>query len=421
MQTIRGAALARKATALFRTALSTAAWMAAAAAMSVSTAEAQEIIKIGGIAPLTPPGGVQTGESLRDGMKVAAEELNKAGGILGKPVELIIEDTSGLPEKGVAAYERLTSMEGVVAVTGSAHSAVCVAVGPVAHKTAVPFVAGECWSDGVTAAQIPEVFRITVANSLVYSVAADWVKAAGFKSIAIIGENSDWGLGVIDVFKRNLEDTGAQVTSFTAERTVTDFTPQLLQIKRAEPRADLLIAGFTGAGLLQMLRQAYDLGLAPTAETAVFAAGADVLEPEFWKTMGKDGVYVIGNPAGLPGKPDTPLSRSFGEAYMAATGRPANSVAMEGYDGIMVIAEAIKAAGSAEPKAISEALRTLKWEGTRGTIYFSDKTDPAWMYQQWPDVPIFVIQYDKADQLPENAQILWPRAHSTTDKVVLTP
>jgi branched-chain amino acid transport system substrate-binding protein len=394
---------------------------AMAIVLPFGAASAAETIKIGGIAPLTPPGGVQTGESLRDGMKVAVDELNAGGGLLGQQVELFIEDTSGVPEKGVAAFERLASKENVVAVTGSAHSAVCVAVGPVAHKYELAFIAGECWSDSVTAAQIPEVFRITVANSLVYSVAADWVKAAGFKHIAIIGENSDWGLGVIDVFKTNLEGTGATVTSFTAERTVSDFTPQLLQLKRADPQPDLLIAGFTGAGLLQMLRQAYDLGLAPSKTTAVFAAGADVLEPEFWKTMGKDGVYVIGNPAGLPGKPDTPLSRTFGEAYKKATDRPANSVAMEGYDGVMVIAEAIKAAGSADRGKIIEALRSLKWEGTRGTINFPAKTEPAWAFQQWPEVPIFVIQYDKADQLPENAQILWPRGQATTDKLLLTP
>ena len=394
---------------------------AVAIALPLGAASAAETIKIGGIAPLSPPGGVQTGESLRDGMKVAVEEINAAGGLLGKQVELIIEDTSGVPEKGVAAFERLASKENVVAITGSAHSAVCAAVGPVANKYALAFIAGECWSDNVTGAQIPEVFRITVANSLVYSVAADWVKAVGFKHIAIIGENSDWGLGVIDVFKKNLEGTGAKVTSFTAERTVTDFTPQLLQLKRADPKPDLLIAGFTGAGLLQMLRQAYDLDFAPSKTTAVFAAGADVLEPEFWSTMGKDGVYVIGNPAGLPGKPDTPLSRSFGEAYQKATGRPANAGAMEGYDGVMVIAEAIKAAGSADRGKITAALRTLKWEGTRGTIYFPAKTEPAWAFQQWPDVPIFVIQYDQVDQLPGDAQILWPRDQATTDKLLLTP
>ncbi|MGH6906097.1 MAG: ABC transporter substrate-binding protein, partial [Geminicoccaceae bacterium] len=282
---------------------------AAGVLLPCAAASAADPIKIGGIAPLSPPGGVQTGESLRDGMKVAVKELNDAGGLLGRPVELLIEDTSGVPDKGAAAFERLATRENVVAVTGSAHSAVCMAVGPLAHQHGIPFVAGECWADGVTAAQIPEVFRITVANSLIYSVSTDWVKEAGFEHVAIIGENSDWGLGVIDIFKNNLEKAGIELTSFTAERTVTDFTPQLLQLKRSDPPVDLLIAGFTGPGLLQMLRQAYDLGLGPSEQTAVLAAGADVLEPEYWQTMGKDGVYVIANPAGLPGKPDTPLAR----------------------------------------------------------------------------------------------------------------
>ncbi|EAU39884.1 ABC transporter substrate-binding protein [Fulvimarina pelagi HTCC2506] len=392
-----------------------------AVALGVSAAQAQETIKIGGIAPLSPPGGVQTGESLRDGMRVAVEELNAAGGIDGREVELVVEDTSGVPEKGVAAFERLASSENVVAVTGSAHSAVCSAVGPVAEKYDIPFIAGECWSDDVTAAQIPEVFRITVANSLVYSVAADWVKEAGFKNIAIISENSDWGFGIIDVFTSNLKDTGANVTSFTAERTVSDFTPQLLQLKRADPQPDLIVAGFTGSNLLLMLRQAYDLGVAPSPQTAIFAAGSDVLEPEFWNVMGDAGTYVIGNPAGLPGKPDTELSRSFSKAYEEEFSRPANAVAMEGYDGVMVIAEAIKAAGSTEGPALQEALRNLRWSGTRGEIYFPQTTDPAWQYQQWPEVPIFVIQYTKPNQTPSEAAILWPKPQATVDETVLKP
>lgn len=390
-------------------------------ALGTSAATAQETIKIGGIAPLSPPGGVQTGESLRDGMTIAVEEINASGGLLGKQIELVVEDTSGVPEKGVAAFERLASSEGVVAVTGSAHSAVCTAVGPVAEKYEIPFVAGECWSDAVTAAGIPEVFRITVANSLVYSVAADWVKEAGFKNIAIISENSDWGFGIIDVFTKNLQDTGANVTSFTAERTVSDFTPQLLQLKRADPQPDLIVAGFTGSNLLLMLRQAYDLGLAPSKDTAIFAAGADVLEPEFWNVMGDAGKYVIGNPAGLPGKPDTELSRSFSEAYQAEFDRPANAVAMEGYDGVMVIAEAIKAAGATDGPALQEALRQLRWNGTRGEIYFPQDKDPAWKFQQWPDVPIFVIQYTEANQTPSDSAILWPRAEATTDELVIKP
>ncbi|QPC42975.1 ABC transporter substrate-binding protein [Kaustia mangrovi] len=398
-----------------------AAAAAVALAAGLGAAQAQETIKIGGIAPLSPPGGVQTGESLRDGMIVAVEELNASGGLLGKQVELLVEDTSGVPEKGVAAFERLATGDEVAAVTGSAHSAVCSAVGPVAQKTNTVFVAGECWSDSVTAAQIPQVFRITVANSLVYSVAADWVKEAGFKNIAIISENSDWGFGIIDVFTKNLENTGAKVTSFTAERTVSDFTPQLLQLKRADPKPDLIVAGFTGSNLLLMLRQAYDLGVAPTADTAIFAAGADVLEPEFWDVMNDAGKYVIGNPAGLPGKPDTPLSRSFSKAYQEKFDRPANAVAMEGYDGVMVIAEAIKAAGSTDSDAIQAELRKMKWDGTRGQIHFPQTTEPAWAFQQWPDVPIFVIQYDETGQTPSQAEILWPKSSATTDELVMKP
>ena len=403
-----------------KTALFAAAFSASLIA-AAGTLAAQDTIKIGGIAPLSPPGGVQTGESLRDGMVIAVEELNANGGIMGKTVELIVEDTSGVPEKGVAAFERLATSENVVGVTGSAHSAVCSAVGPVAQKTNTVFIAGECWSDSVTAAQIPEVFRITVANSLVYSVAANWVKEAGFKNIAIISENSDWGFGIIDVFTKNLEDTGATVTSFTAERTVSDFTPQLLQLKRADPQPDLIVAGFTGSNLLLMLRQAADLDLAPTAETAIFAAGADVLEPEFWDVMGEEGKFVIGNPAGLPGKPDTPLSRSFSKAYEDKFDRPANAVAMEGYDGVMVLAQAIEAAGSTDNDAMKEALRALEWDGTRGTITFPQTTDPAWAYQQWQDVPIFVIQYSEANQSPADAAILWPRSQATTDEILLKP
>ncbi len=123
----------------------------------------------------------------------------------------------------------------------------------------------------------------------------------------------------------------------------------------------------------------------------------------------------------VPSAMMAPLSRTFGAAYKKATGRPANSVAMEGYDGVMVIAEAIKAAKSADSAKITAALRKLQWEGTRGKIYFPQKKEPAWAFQQWPEVPIFVIQYDRPDQLPEKAQILWPKAQATTDKLLLSP
>ncbi len=157
--------------------------------------QAQEAIKLGIVAPLSAPGGVETGQALVEGAKIAAEELNASGGLLGKKVELIIGDTSGQPEKGTAVMERLVTNDKVVAVGGEAHSSVALAEIEVAHRYGIPLVISEAWSDSITAKGYPEVFRVTVSNSLIYSKAARWIKDAGFKHVAVIGRTRTgaWG------------------------------------------------------------------------------------------------------------------------------------------------------------------------------------------------------------------------------------
>lgn len=375
---------------------------------------AQEVVKIGIVAPLSAPGGVETGQALVEGAKIAAEELNASGGLLGKKVELVIGDTSGQPEKGTAVMERLVTNDKVVAVGGEAHSSVALAEIEIAHRYGIPLVISEAWSDSITAKGYPEVFRVTVSNSLIYSKAARWIKDAGFKHVAVIGENSDWGLGVIQVFKDNLTAAGIKVTSFSAERTVTDFTPQLMQLKSMKPPVDFLVDGFTGAGELLMIKQAHQLGFAPSKSTAVLGAGMDTLYPGFWETVGDAGVHVLSNPAGLPGIPKTKTSEKFAKAFKAKLNREPDAVAMEGYDTVMVLAEAVKASKSTDGKALIDALENkVNWEGTRGTIKFTKEKTPAWAYHMWMDVPVFIIQYTKANQVPSQAAILWPEKYAT--------
>lgn len=376
--------------------------------------QAQEAIKLGIVAPLSAPGGVETGQALVEGAKIAAEELNASGGLLGKKVELIIGDTSGQPEKGTAVMERLVTNDKVVAVGGEAHSSVALAEIEVAHRYGIPLVISEAWSDSITAKGYPEVFRVTVSNSLIYSKAARWIKDAGFKHVAVIGENSDWGLGVIQVFKDSLAGAGIKVTSMSAERTVTDFTPQLMQLKSMKPPVDFLVDGFTGAGELLMIKQAHQLGFAPSKTTALLGAGMDTLYPGFWEAVGEAGVHVLSNPAGLPGIPKTKTSEKFARAFKAKLNREPDAVAMEGYDTVMVLAEAIKTSKSTTGKALIGALESkVSWEGTRGTIRFNKDKTPAWAFHMWMDVPVFIIQYTKANQDPSKAAILWPEKFAT--------
>lgn len=383
---------------------------------------AQDVIKIGIVAPLSAPGGVETGQALVDGAKIAAEEINAGGGLLGKKLELVIGDTSGQPEKGTTVMERLITLDKVVAVGGEAHSSVALAEIEVAHRYGIPIVIAEAWSDSVTAKGYLEVFRLTVSNSLIYAKAATWIKDAGFKHVAVIGENSDWGLGVIQVFKDNLIAAGVKVTAMSAERTVTDFTPQLMQLKNMQPPVDFLVDGFTGAGEILMIKQAHEIGFAPSKNTAILGAGMDTLYPNFWDTVGEAGVYVLSNPAGLSGIPKTSISEKFGKTFKTKLNREPDSVAMEGYDSVMVLAEAIKLKKSSAGKDIIDGLENqVNWEGTRGTIKFNRGKNPPWAYHMWMDVPVFIIEYTKMKQDPSQAAILWPAKHATVKTYIRPP
>ena len=125
-----------------------------------------DTIKIGAVAPLSAPGSVTGGTTMRAAFEIALEEINAAGGVLGKPVELVLLDTEGLPERGTAGMERLISQEGVAGVVGEYHSAVAMTEMEVAHANNVPIVFAETWSDAITESQYPEVFRIAPMSSL---------------------------------------------------------------------------------------------------------------------------------------------------------------------------------------------------------------------------------------------------------------
>ena len=123
---------------LTRTAVVAMGIMALAASAPAFAADCP--IKLGGIAPLSAPGAVTGGEAQRVGMQIAAEGINAAGGVLGCEVELIIGDTEGLPEKGMALFEKMISQDNVAAIAGGYHSSVGIAGKEVAHDKGVPVV-----------------------------------------------------------------------------------------------------------------------------------------------------------------------------------------------------------------------------------------------------------------------------------------
>src|SRR5690348_5251265 len=157
--------------------------VATAAVFAAGVAFAAEPIKVGISIAQSPPGSVVQGTQVKDGLEIVKDIVNKQGGVLGRPIELVYEDNQGIPEKGRAASEKLITNDKVVAITGGHQSSVCLAEIEVAHRYGVPYINTNCWSDDVRTKHYPEVFNPSNYNSRVAQAMAETIAALGVKSV----------------------------------------------------------------------------------------------------------------------------------------------------------------------------------------------------------------------------------------------
>lgn len=384
-------------------------------------ARAAEPIKLGWVGPLSPPGGYAEGVLMKDASAMAADEINKQGGVLGRPIQIDYQDTRGMAAEGTAAAERLVVQDKVVAIFGEFHSSVALAEMEVVHKYNVPFLACDVWSPQVTAKGYPQVFRNSTTYPLLDEMIAGWIVAVGFKRAALLCEQDDIGLewrqGVADILKKN----NLPFELYTADPTATDFTAQLLRLKAGRPPFDLFLVLYGEAGAYPMTRESHSLGFAPTAKAALFVSGGEAVDPTFWKNVGKAGVGVLSENVGLPKSAWNDKTKAFVAAFKAKYNTDPPGSSMEAYDAVWNIAEAIKNTGSTAPEAIIHGLETLHWVGTRGLYTYSTSKNPAWAYHQFMDAPESILQYDKEGQSSFDAPIVWPKKYATVPYLYKPP
>ena len=380
-------------------------------------AEADTIL-IGGFGPLSAPGSYQSGTQMRQAVEMAVDEFNDAGGVLGKQVELVFGDTEGLPERGTAVTERLITQNKVVGLTGEYHSAVALTEKDVAHKYGVPVVFAEPWADEVTGSGYPEVFRIAPSIQYYSSIATNYIADVGWKKIVFVVEDTDYGRLQADEWKSQLADLGiTDVEVIFADPATEDFTPILQRIQRDPP--DLLAGVVTGIGASRIVRQACDLGLAPTAETA-FYASVDAQYPEFWENVGDCGKNVFFTYVGLPQSLWNDKTKAFMDQFQERYKQTPGGPAMESYDAAYLLLKSIQAAGSTQPKAVIDALENIKYTGVLGDLWFEYGSHnpvpaeaPDWMWHQWPTPTVVILQYLETGQSVEDAAVVYPRERAT--------
>ncbi len=366
---------------------------------------AKEPVKIGVMTPLSPPGATLLGKFILQGARMGAEYVNSTGGVLGgRKIELIVEDDSGTPEKGIAGYRRLVTQKGVSAIIGQVHSSVMIAVGELAENLGVPIFSTQASSKAITEKHLMTTFRTHAIDPDRARMWLKFIKEMGFKRVAMLAENTDYGLGLVDETKIGMAKMGLKLEtkSLVFDKKVVDITPQLLELKAWRP--DLLIdIHSVPITAYLMVKQAYDIGLFPS--TPILASFDWPGRSEFWKNLGDKGNYILFISYYHPNMKLTERGEWFKKTYVEKHGEFPIYAAFNGFGQIMILADALDLANSDKPSELIKALEKGKFTSWNGLVTFERGEGPYW--HQWSP-PLMVLQYTKVGQSPKDAPILYP-------------
>ena len=382
---------------------------------------AGEPIVIGCVGPLSPPGGYAEGTLMKDAILMAADEINAKGGVIGRPLQIVVADTRGMPAEGRTAALRLVQENKIVAAVGEFHSPVALAEMEVFHQYGIPFMACDVWSDQVTAKGYPEVFRNSTAVSLIYTTIGQWLVAAGFKRVAVLSEKNDVGLAARQTIAAQLSKANVANDAVDADPSLTDFTAQILRFKSASPAYDFFFTNFSEAGAYDLVRQAKELGFALNAKCGMYNSGGSAVDPTFWQNVKQAGVYLCTENVGLPTSAWNDKTKAFAKLFNDKFKTNPPGAVMEAYDGLYLLADAIQRTGGTDGKGIISALETTSYVGARGKYSFSTSHDPAWHYHQFLEAPLTLIQYSQENQSLDGAPIVWPAQFATAKETYIRP
>jgi branched-chain amino acid transport system substrate-binding protein len=329
-----------------------------------------DTIKVGEFASLT--GKEATfGTSSHEGTLLAIEELNAAGGVLGKKLELLTEDDQSKAGEPANAVNKLISKDGVVAILGEVASSRSLEAAPICQDNKVPMISPASTNPAVTQAG-DFIFRACFTDPFQGAALANFatteLKAMNVAMLTDV--KSDYSKGLAKCFKdKFLSNGGKLVTELDYNGGDKDFKAQLTTIKNANPQAVFVPGYYTDVALIAI--QAKQLGL------TVPLFGGDGWESSVLLDIGKDamnGHYFSTHCAADQG---TPKMTAFVEAYKKRfNGKVPDAMAVLGYDSAMLLADSMKRAGTTEGQKLRDAIAATKdFEGVSGKFSLNADRD----------------------------------------------
>jgi branched-chain amino acid transport system substrate-binding protein len=328
--------------------------------------EEKKEIRIGATLPLTGDAAVW-GKNTQEGIDLALGEINAGGGILGRKLSIVYEDTKAAPSEGVSAYRKLTSISKVKVIIDDSVSGVTLAMAPLAQKDHVVVL-----STGATAPKISEageyIFRIWNSDAYEGEVSADYAfDTLGLRSVSTLYINNDYGSGLEQVFTTRFTGRGGKIQlSESFEQNTADMRTQLAKIQAGKPEA-LYLVGYPKE-IPIALRQARELGM-----TMPFLGTVAMQDPQLIQSAGYSAEGLIfPYPKDSAGQDAAVFKSSFHKKYAKEPGITADV----GYDAVNMIAKAMEISGGTGGEDIVKGLNLLKaYPGASGVMTFDQNGD----------------------------------------------
>jgi branched-chain amino acid transport system substrate-binding protein len=320
----------------------------------------KEVIKIGFTGPLT--GEVSAfGEGERQGIDLAIQELNKEGGLDGRKVEIIYEDSQCQPNLAASNVQKLIST-GIEVIIGDTCSSATLAAAPIAEKNKVVLITPISGADSISNSG-DYIFRNFIPNSYYSKAGAEKISRMGIEKVAVMYINNDAGLSWKNTFIESFNGKITNIESYAPQEK--DFKTSLLKIKESNPEL-VFLAGYYSDGAL-VLKQAKELGL----NQQFFGAGDAFDDPAFIEAAGEsaEGFMYLSVPAGFGGK-FTEFKQKFEKKYKEEP----SLFATYAYDTTIIVLEAIKKCGL-DSEEIKNCLYKTDYYGITNHITFDKNGD----------------------------------------------
>lgn len=348
---------------LFKFALITAIAGAFAACTKKNTDE----IVVGHYGSMTGPEAT-FGQSTDEGIRLAIDEVNAAGGVKGKKIRLVTMDNQGKAEETASVVTRLIEQEKVIALLGEVASSRSLIAGPIAQSKKIPMITPSSTNPKVT--EVGDfVFRVCFIDPFQGTVMAKFTtENLKLKKVAILRDvKSDYSVGLADFFTMKLKELGGEVVAdLSYQSDDVDFKGQLTQIKSKNPEAIFIPGYYTAVGLIA--RQARELGIqAPLL-------GGDGWDSPKLSEIGQkavDGSYFSNH---YSTESTDPAAVEFMTKFKAKYNKSPDGLSAAGYDAAKVLIKAMETSADLSPKSIRDQIAATKdFAGATGKITIDEK------------------------------------------------